>query len=181
MENKIILGIVGEIAAGKGTVAQYLEKKYHASIFRFSTILRDVLDRIHVDQTRQNMQLISLVLRQNFGENLFAKVIAEDVKNTHNNIVVVDGIRRFADIEYLEKLPEFILIYVTADIKIRYSRIIRRSENTDDNNKTFEQFLADHQAETELAIPKIGSKAKYKIENSGDLEKLKRQIELIIK
>ena len=126
------------------------------------------------------MQEISLLLRQRFGEDLLAKIITQDVKNDNNKIIVVEGIRRPADIEYLRELPEFKLAYITAETKIRYKRLIKRGENEDDKTKTFEQFVKDHEAETELEIPKIGATADYRIDNSGTMEELFGQIERII-
>lgn len=180
MPNKIILGLCGEIASGKGTIVKYLENKYGATSHRFSTPLRDVLKRLYLEINRENMQGISKVLRDFFGQNLLAKVITEDTKNDQNKIVVVDGIRRPADIEYLTKLPEFKLIYIKADIKIRYERIIKRGENEDDKNKTFEQFQKDHEAETELLIPQIGQTADIEIDNNSGYEELYAQIDRII-
>jgi dephospho-CoA kinase len=39
MSQKIILGLVGEIASGKSTVTDYIKQKYGAVSFRFSDIL----------------------------------------------------------------------------------------------------------------------------------------------
>lgn len=180
MPNKIILGLCGEIASGKGTIVKYLEEKYKATSHRFSTPLRDILKRLYLEISRENMQLSSRVLRENFGQNLLAKVITEDVKNDQNKIIIVDGVRRPADIEYLTKLPEFKLIYITADIKIRHERIIKRGENEDDKTKTFEQFIKDNQAEAELLISEIGKTADIKIDNNGTYEALYKQIDEII-
>lgn len=177
---KIIIGLVGEIASGKGLAVKYLAEKYGAASCRFSTPLRDVLSRLCLEINRKNMQDISRILREHFGQNLLAKVTANDAQNATSAVVVVDGIRRPADIEYLAKLPEFKLVYITADIKIRYERLIKREENTDDKNKTFEQFIKDHEAETEILIPEIGKNANDKIDNNGTEEELYKQIDKII-
>ena len=179
--DKIILGLVGEIASGKGTAAKYLEEKYQASTHRFSTPLRDVLDRLYIENNRHNLQQISLVLRTTYGQDLFAKIITEDVKKSDAELVIVDGIRRFEDIKYLKELPNFHLLYITADMKLRYERITSRQENADDTKKTFEDFQKDHLAETELAIPEIGATAEFKIENSDGIEKFYSDIDNILK
>ena len=88
---KIILGLAGEMASGKGTVAKYAAEKYNAKTWRFSTMLRDVLDRLSLEQSRDNMQTLSTILRQNFGEELFARVMAEDVKKDTSEIIVEIG------------------------------------------------------------------------------------------
>lgn len=179
--NRIIIGLVGKIACGKGTVAEYLIKKYQAASYRFSTPLRDVLDRLYLEITRKNMQNISKALRGEFGEDLLAKVIAGDVGNENNNLMVIDGIRRLSDIKYLKDLPEFKLVKVETDSKIRYERLTSRAENTDDTKKTYEQFLADEQQETEMTIPEVMEQAKFTLTNNSTLEDLQQQIDNLIK
>lgn len=178
--NKIILGFVGDLSSGKGTLAEYLHKKYSCNTYRFSTMLRDVLDRIYVEQTRHNIQLISTVLRENFGQDVMSKVIAQDVTNDQNNLVVVEGIRRPTDITYLKELPGFHLIYITAQPKIRYERAKIRNENAGDAEKTFEQFLEDEKAEADKLIKELGTQAEDTINNDGNFEELYAQIETLI-
>src|SRR3989338_1980152 len=103
--NKIILGFAGDLASGKGTVCKYLEQKYGTPSYRFSTILRALVDRLYIPQSRENLQKISQVLRENFSQDILSKVIASDVQADNNAIVIVNGIRRASDIVYLRELP----------------------------------------------------------------------------
>ncbi|MFA5778073.1 MAG: AAA family ATPase [Candidatus Paceibacterota bacterium] len=178
---KIILGLVGSLASGKDTTKKYLAEKYGAKDCKFSSILRDVLNRITVPVSRENMQNLSTVLRANFGENLLARVIANDASKLYAEIVVIDGVRRPTDIEHLIKLPNFFLIKIDADPHLRYERMIKRNENEGDDKKSYEQFLKDHEAEADSLIPVVMESAKYSIENSGSLEDLYKQIDEIIK
>jgi|SRR3989338_8505779 len=177
---KIIFGLVGPIASGKDTVKKYLESKYKAENCRFSTILRDVLRRIDVPVGRENLQQLSTVLRQSFGEDVLAKVIASDVTKMKSDIVVVDGVRRIADIKYLSELPNFYLTIIDADPKIRYERLVKRNENVGDDKKTFEQFLKDHEAEADRETPIVIKEAKHKINNDGTLFDLYKQIDGLV-
>ena len=178
---KIIIGLVGQMASGKGTVAEYLEKNYQARTYRFSTILRDVLERLHCEITRATLQGLSTALRGVLGEDLLAKVITEDVKQDGNNIIVVDGIRRMADIKYLKDLNNFILVKIVADPKIRYERLIKRTENSGDTQKTYEEFLADQSKEADAEIPAVMQTAQEEINNDGNFDDLYKQIEKLIK
>ena len=180
-QKKLIIGLVGEISSGKGAINKYLEKNYNAKTFRFSTILRDVLDRIYFPNSRQNMQLLSTVLRKNFGENVLSKVMVNDVKKAKKNIISIDGIRRQADIECLKKIKGFILIQVQTSPKTRYKRLIDRNENKGDTNKSYEEFLADSKKEADADIPKVMKTADYAINNDGTLENLHNQIDKIVK
>ncbi len=177
---KLILGFVGQIASGKGTATEYLRQKHNASAYRFSTILRDVLNRLFLDVSRKNLQKISQALREYFGEDTLAKVMAEDVKKDNNNLIAIDGIRRPDDFKYLKEMPGFALIHISADMEKRYERITKRWENNDDKSKTYEQFKADHLGEAELKIKEIASQADYTIDNNGALEELYSQLDKII-
>ncbi|MFA6273093.1 MAG: AAA family ATPase [Candidatus Paceibacterota bacterium] len=177
---KIILGLVGPIASGKDTVKKYLEKKYGATGCRFSTILRDILARVDLPNSRENMQGLSTILRQRFGEDILAKAIATDAVKLKSNIVVVDGVRRLADIKFLQRAAGFVLVAIDADSKIRYQRLVKRNENAGDGKKTYTQFLKDHQYETELDIPKLMKKAKRKLDNGGELVDLQKQIDELV-
>jgi dephospho-CoA kinase len=179
MTNKVIIGLVGQMASGKGTIAEFLKEKNGADFFTFSTPLRDVLKRLHLEISREHMQKISYDLRQAFGQDLLAKIIAKDVEASENQITIIDGIRRFSDIEFLKSFPGFILVRVVADDRKRYERLISRAQNQGDKQKTFEEFLADHQKETELEIPNIMAKASEEIDNNEDLPHLYSQIEKI--
>ena len=177
---KVIFGLVGPLAGGKDTVKKYLADKYKAENCRFSTILRDILKRIDVPIEREKLQQLSTILRQNFGEDVLAKVIATDVTNMKSDIVVVDGVRRMADIKYLTELPNFFLTVIDADLKIRYERMLKRNENVGDDKKTYEQFLKDHEAEADKETPIVMKKAKYKLNNDGSLEDLYRQVDELV-
>lgn len=177
---KIIIGFSGLLASGKGTAAKYLEQKYKASSYRFSTIMRDMLHRIYLEQTRDNMIKMSETIRATFGEEILAKTIAKDAENDINPIVVVDGIRRLADITHLTNLDNFILVEIFAEPQTRFQRLVKRGENPDDTTKTFEQFLADHERSTEKTIQEVIPFAKEKIDNNGTFDELYAQIDAFI-
>lgn len=178
---KIILGLIGELAAGKGTVASYLKKKYGAVSFRFSDSLRETLNDYDLEVSRENMQKLSTILRQNFAENILAKAITQKIKNTQEKIITIDGVRRLTDIENLKDLTGFYLIYITADQKTRYNRYIKRNENTGDDLISFKNFQEKEKAEADRQIPEVAQAAKFIINNNGTVEELHQQIDEILK
>ncbi|MFA5184251.1 MAG: AAA family ATPase [Patescibacteria group bacterium] len=178
---KIILGFVGQIASGKDVSKKYLEEKYSASSYRYSTVLRDILKRLYLPVDRNNMQNLSLDLRTRFGGDLLARVIIEDVAGDQNEIVIVDGVRRLEDVTSLtKKFPDLYIISIDASPEIRYNRVIKRNENIGDRDKTFEQFIQDGQAEAEREITTVMAAAQYRLDNNGTLEELYRQLDQII-
>ena len=180
MQKKII-GLTGPIASGKGTVKKYIEEKYGGKDCKFSTVLRDVLNRIDEPISRESMQKMSFLLRENFGQNILAKAIAKDIKALDNNIIVIDGVRRLTDIDYLKDTHGFTLVKIDANPKIRYERMVIRNENKGDDKKTFEQFLNDHEADADREVPIVMSHASKALDNNGDLQNLYRQIDELLK
>ncbi|MEI6420386.1 MAG: AAA family ATPase [bacterium] len=178
--NKIIIGLVGPIASGKGTVKKYLVEKYGAQDCRFSTILRDVLNRLSLETSRDNLIKVSTILREQFGQDLLAKVIANDAKHFTGDLVVIDGVRRMEDVKYLREVPGFVLVAIDAHPERRHSRLINRNENAGDDKKTYEEFVADHSRETEATIPGVMKTADLTIDNSGTMEELYAQVDKIV-
>lgn len=178
--NKIIIGLAGEIASGKTHSSKYFIKKYQAVSYRFSTPLRDILDRMYIPESRESLTKLSTALRQVFGEEVLANIIYNDVKSSQAPLMVIDGVRRLDDIKHLRELPEFKFVYIETDQRKRFERITSRGENADDNAKTWEQFLADHQLETELQIPSLKQQADVVIDNNGTTEELHQKLDELV-
>ncbi len=177
---KIIIGLVGEAASGKGTVAAYLLEKYGAKTLAFSTPMKDCLRRLHVELSRENLTKFSECTRKAYGEELYARVVAEDAKALPDPLVVVDGIRRPADYGNLKELPGFHLIYVTAPVELRWERARKRGEKAGEANMTLEQFKQEELLPTELDIKAIGQKAEFVLDNGGKIDDLYASTESVI-
>jgi dephospho-CoA kinase len=177
---KIILGIAGEIAAGKGAVVQHIINKYDGSVHKFSQPIRELLRRLYLEESRQNMSDLSLMLRKKYGQDILAKVMFNDSQKDPKEVVVIDGVRMVSDVKYLKELPQFKLVYVEADMKLRYERLVARRENSDDETKTFEEFQQEHESETEQQIEDLKNYADFVVNNDGDFNFLYAQLDEII-
>ncbi len=177
---KLIIGIVGENAAGKTTATEYLKNKFNAVTFRFSDMLYDILKRMYIEPNRGNLQMISTILRQNFGDDIMSKVIAKDAKNSTSEIIITEGVRRPSDVPYLKELSNFILIYIKADEQTRFSRLANRGEKPDDAIKTWEDFQKEGLQESEQQILAIAQTANSTIDNNGSLEETYAQLDKIV-
>ncbi|MFA6271719.1 MAG: AAA family ATPase [Patescibacteria group bacterium] len=178
--SKKVLGFTGLIASGKGTACKYLSEKYGAESFRFSTILRDVADRVYLPQTRENLQNISQVLRENFSQDILSKAIAEDVKKAEGDVIVIDGVRRWTDIEHLKAIPGFKLVSLQVDARTRFERLVKRAENPGDEEKTWDEFQKDSAAEAEVHIQDMIEKADVVIDNDGTKEDFYKQLDKLV-
>ena len=168
------------MASGKSTVTEYLKTKHGAVTFRFSDMLRDVAKRLHLENSRANLQQLSTVLRQNFGEDLMSQVLAADVEESKHNFIITEGVRRPTDITYLKELSGFHLIYLNVLERTRFERLTARRENPDDQNKTWEQFQREGKQESEQKIKEIAATAEFTVDNNGTMEQLRQQIDRIV-
>ncbi len=181
MSSKLILVFAGQMGSGKDSAAFYLRDTYGASIYSFSTMLEDALNRFYLEHNRDNLVKMSEIMRGAFGQDIMAKTMAQDVAKDANNIIVVSNARRLADVEFLSKLPNYILCEIYADLETRYNRLVQRGQRTDDKTKTFEEFKADHNRSTEVSIAELLTHATERIDNSSTIEKFHRQLDELIK
>ena len=177
---KIILGVSGEIASGKDTVGDYLAETHGVAKLRFSQPLRDILDRLGLDQDREHMAKLSLYLRKAFGEDILSRVILREAEFSAANFIVVDGIRRLPDMVHMETDEHFYFCYVDVSPEKRFERLTKRRQNTDDASKTETQFEKDSQLETEIGIRDLKEQAEFVIDNNGTLEELKAQVDEMV-
>jgi len=175
----MIIGLIGRKGSGKGAVARTLQEAHGAAVYRMSEILRSIADELGLPKTRQNLIQISETARTYFGQSVLAHAIAEQIKNDTHDIVVIDGIRRQADLDGFHDL-DMVLVNVTAPLDVRFERIRSRGENDGETTMTREKFEALENAPTEVTIGDIEGNANVTIENTGSLDELKNQIKTVI-
>lgn len=175
---KRVFIFVGHIGCGKGAACAYIHETYGAASFRFSTMLRDVARRYYLPEDRDHLIRISEIMRREFGEDVMAKTMMNDIIASGKDLVCVDGARRLAD--YLP-MSGMVLVKMEAEPRIRFERLASRHQNTDDATKTFEQFLLDEQRSTEKSIDDLAAHATETIYNNGTPEELHAALDALIK
>lgn len=124
-----------------------------------------------MDVTRANMQQLSGILRSAYGQSILSEVAKKAIDASSRRVVVIDGARRISDLEGIDSDPDFRLLYIDADVRVRYDRIVRRAQNRGDNEKTFEDFCREEQGEAESSIKSLKKHAHTVIDNdSGEAE-----------
>jgi len=176
---KLVIGLVGEIGGGKTAVSEHLKEKYSASQHRFSQILMDVLDRLHLPHDRELLQNLGHSLRESLGDDVIVKAFEQDLNREDSDVIIVDGIRYWNEVELLRKFKPSILIYVTAPAEARYERCKSRGEKGE-SSISFEEFTQNENRETERFVAEIGGKADHKLENTGTIEELLQKVDEII-
>lgn len=174
-----IIGLVGEKGSGKQTFVNFitsLAPDLKIRQVRFSDILAQTLILWDIPITRSNLQKLAIMMNETFGQTALAKAAIFFLEGDTSDIIVLDGIRREAEVRLLRSFKNSTLIYITAEQQLRYQRLKLRSEKVGEAGLTFEQFLKEEKSKAEKEIPAISKKADIKIENNGNLNEFKSKI-----
>lgn len=171
------IAILGKSGAGKDTVADYLIEKYGFTKIRFGTSLYEICEKYFgmKNKDRKLLQDVGLAMRS-VKPTVFVDLAEQEILNTNTNIVVSD-LRQPNEYEMLKK-NGFEFLYIESDLNKRIDRLEKR-----DNIKIDENYIdriENNPVETSCEEIVRNSKGIIKINNSGSLEDLYKQIYLII-
>jgi dephospho-CoA kinase len=177
----MIIGLSGVLAAGKDTVAEYLEQKKGFVHISLSNILREIITSRGMEINLVNLTKVGNSLIEEFGQGHLVKEALKRVGKNEN--VVISSIRQPGEIEELHKHNDFKMIFVDAKPEIRFQRLTQRGRSGDSD--TFEEFMAIEQKQLDgksgaMDLGKCKEMSDIIIENNGTLEEFTQAIEKAI-
>ena len=98
---KLVIGISGTIASGKGTVAELLKQKGF-SMITLSSIIREEVAKRGLEPTRINLQDVGNDLRKEFGGQVLTERALAKFKS-YTTPLIIDGIRNADEIRFLRE------------------------------------------------------------------------------
>lgn len=174
--DKMIIGLTGTNAAGKGEVANYLKSRGFQYL-SLSDIVREGATKQGLEHTRRNLIKVGNELRERFGAGILAEKTIDKIERKN---CVIDSIRNTEEVNSLRSLPDFKLVCVDATIELRYKRAQERKTARD--KISFKEFK--RLEEVENFKSKTGQQLKQCIEiaddtimNGGTLEELYKKID----
>jgi len=175
----MIIGITGTLAAGKGTIVEYLESKGFKH-FSVRAYLRKEVERRGLGLNRDSLVAVANDLREKNSPSFIAEELYREAKEVGGD-VIIESIRTEGEVIALKSKGNFYLFAIDADPKIRYPRAIERGSETD--SISFETFVANEEREWTNTDPTKGNLRRcielsdYKLTNNGTLEELHEQVE----
>jgi dephospho-CoA kinase len=184
-----IIGISGTNGSGKDTVGQLLAERHNFLFISGSDLLREEAKKRGLPIERDTLSSISAEWRRVEGMGaLSARVhkMFEAQKDKYDGMATV-SLRHPGEADFIHSKGG-IVIWVDADPKIRYDRIYSRQRTLEDN-KTFEEFLAEQEKEMShsgdhatLNMSAVKERADIILTNDGnDIEAFKDQAETALK
>lgn len=145
-----IVGIAGTNASGKDTLGHLRAKLANAKMVSLSDILRRELDRRGLPHEREILRRVGDEWRTAEGPQVLA-VRTIDLYNGEKaeqgyRGLTVTSIRNAEEARAIQQAGGKI-IWVDADRHVRYERIRRRNLGRPEDQKTYEQFVAEEETE----------------------------------
>jgi cytidylate kinase len=184
-----IIGLSGTNASGKDTVGTLLAERHNYLFISVTELLREEARHRGLPVERKYLREISAEWRRKYGLGMLVDRAVEAWKKTGDQYsgVVMASLRNPHEADRIHEL-EGTMIWVDADPKIRYARIIAADRGrSGEDNKTYEQFLAEEAAEMKppegadaatLNMAAVRDCSDIRLKNdSSDLEAFKAEIE----
>lgn len=177
----MIIGLTGQNASGKDTVADILKEKGFIYL-SLSDVIRDELKADGKDLTRENLINKGSELRKTKGLDYLAEQCAKKIEPNKDYIIV--SIRNPAEVKRLKEISGFIFVNIEADARLRFDRMKERGRDGDAT--TFERFIEHEQMEEKSEDPARQQMnqtirlAELTIENNGSFDELKSKVEKLV-
>lgn len=195
MNKPQIIGIGGTNGSGKDTVGRLLNDHYGYFFISVTDLLRDELARRGLPPARKHMRELSAEWRREHGLGVLMDKALELYNQQAKEYrgLVIASLRNSGEVVRVHELGG-IVVWVDAAPKIRYARIQasdagRGDARSVDDQKTFDEFLAEEEIEMHhtgdaatLDMAGVKKSSDITIDNSGDsLEQFEEQIKQALK
>ena len=175
---KIVLGLTGPNAAGKGEVAACLRGRGFA-VHSLSDVVREEAAARGLPPERAHLIRIGNLLREEGGPGILATRILPRLGHRD----VVDSIRSPGEVEVLRGLPSFVLLAVRAPVEVRFRRALARGRPGDP--RTLEEFQARERQENAADPWSQQLDATFRLadrvlDNDGGLDRLGQAVERLL-
>ena len=148
----ILYGLSGTNGSGKDSLAHFLASKHNFLYISSSDLLRDEATKRGLPVERDVLRTISAELRREAGLGVLIDKAVELYKSEGGDVaytgLITGSLRNPGEADRIHELGGK-MIWVDADARIRYERIISadRGRGDTESSKTFEQFLTEQEAE----------------------------------
>lgn len=169
-----IIGVSGTNGSGKDTVMQMLAQRYGYYLVSATDMLDAELELRGWPSDRQHKSRLGDEWRRQYGLGVIVDRAVEAAKTAGCHKLVVGSLRNPGEADTVHAAGG-IVVWVDAEPSVRYQRIQRAQRGRSEDQRTFEQFLAEEQTEMHtsgdeatLDMSAVRDRAEIIINNDGD-------------
>lgn len=180
-----IIGIAGTNGSGKDTVSLMLNERHGYFVASATEMLEAELKKRDLPLEREHKRTVGNEWRSTYGVSAIVDRAVELAREAGYDKLVVGSLRNPGEVDKVHELGG-ITVWVDADQMVRYQRITSVDRGRVEDNKTFEEFQTEEQAEMEpqgdgavgLNMSAVKDKADIVVENNdSDIDKFKNLAE----
>jgi len=186
-----IIGLSGPIAAGKTTLAKYLQRTRGWRIYSCSETIGLMINKgLFLDQfpeiqkyigseRREDYLALGKELRSKYGNDIIVELTIRRAIADGSKKIIIDGVRGVSEIKKIQEY-DGIVVYLDAPVEILYERFKNRKKKIDEGDKSFERFISLYEQEDrDFGILESKKFADVVIKNDGNFDRLIRIVETL--
>ena len=167
-----IIGFCGLPGSGKSTAIEAIADL--GKIVTMGDVIRDEAKKRNIEPSAK----IAKDLRKKGGPSVIAKKCIELIKNLNEEIVIVDGVRSFYEVNEFRREWKFPLIAIELSDQERFKRLYERARS--DDSKSFDEIKQRDEREIGFGLKEVVRNADYKIQNDSTKEMLKTKTRKLV-
>lgn len=171
-----IIAFTGLPGSGKSTMIDAIEDM--GKVITMGDVIRNEAKIQGIDPSDENLGRIAKELRKTHGPNIIAEKCVDLIKSLEDGVIFIDGIRSMAEIETFRKHWKVPVIAADVDKEVRFKRMIER--NRSDDPKTIKELEERDNREKLFGVNEVISNADYRLDNTEDIEVIKRRTKEIV-
>lgn len=182
--NRLVLGLVGPIASGKGTISEFLKSKGF-KYFSLSNVVRTETLARGLEMTRENLQDVGNDLRENFSGSVLVDRIIKEIKK--HKLVIIDGVRNPQEITVIKNQLGGKIVHISAFKNRRLERYLDRAKVRGEDDATISKFKQVEARDLGAGEDKNGQQvseclrlADYKLVNNSSLDQFYSDCEAML-
>ncbi|MCP1714601.1 dephospho-CoA kinase [Methanocalculus alkaliphilus] len=173
-----VIGLVGLPASGKGECSS-IAGELGIPVVIMGDIIRAYAQDEGVEATDQHLGTIARRLREERGMAALAELTVPAVKEHHAPILLIDGIRGVAEVQYFRsKFDDFTLIAIDCPFHLRLSRLQERGRSDDTLSEADLRSRDDR--ECSFGLGEAMNSADRRISNTGSLQSFCEEVRRVL-
>ncbi|MFX1279995.1 MAG: AAA family ATPase [Promethearchaeota archaeon] len=172
----ITIGLIGLPGSGKTTAIDAI--KDLGTVLSMGDVVRNEAKKREFSLNDENLGNIAKELREKYGPGIIAERCVEIIKHKKERVIIVDGVRSFAEVKVFRKYWKFPIIAIVVSEKNRFKWLFERGRS--DDPRTIDDLKERDSREIQFGLNEVIEKADFIIENCSSIEDLKEKTRSVV-